>query len=108
MLSKPRYEDIAHHQLSAKQYEVLNDIRMFLRIPHQAQQILSAEKTPTLCLALPLYERMISMFKNLERARPKIAHAVRSARVYLEDYLALSRKTRAYGLAIGMFFLTSG
>jgi hypothetical protein len=100
MLSQEKYADIAHHQLSAKQYEVLNDIRTFLRIPHQAQQVLSAEKTPTLCFALPLYERMIEVFKNVERGRPKIAHAVRSARQYLENYLALSRKTRAYSLAI--------
>jgi hypothetical protein len=100
MLKKAGNEDIAHVALSDAQYKVLADIRMFLEVAHHAQQILSAEKTPTLSLALPLYERLIVTFKKLETKRPKIAHAVRSARLCIERYLTQGRKTRAYSLAI--------
>jgi hypothetical protein len=103
MLHKPQYEELAHLGLSHKQLEVLDDIRKFLLIPHTAQQILSAEKTPTLSLALPLYEQMIEMFKTLESKRPKIAHAVRAARQSIEDYLAKARMTRAYSVAISKY-----
>jgi hypothetical protein len=103
MLNKPEHEDIAHHQLSEKQYEVLDHIRSYLRVPHKAQELLSAEKTPTLCLALPLYEQLIDVLQHLELQLPKIAHAIRSSRRYLEKYLAMARRTRAYSLAVSTY-----
>ncbi|KAJ7704561.1 hypothetical protein B0H17DRAFT_1126873 [Mycena rosella] len=51
------------------------DIRRFLQVPHIVQEIVSAEKTPTLSLVLPMYEKLIL-------------------------YLGMSRRTRMYALTM--------
>jgi hypothetical protein len=73
------YEAIAHPALPSKQYKVLHDIRTFLWIAHAAQQLLFAEKIPTLSLALVLYKHMVVLFKTIEPImRSRIVHAARS------------------------------
>ena len=80
--------------------QVLADIRQFLYVPHLVQEILSAEKTPTLSIVLPMYEKLIVMLNDLKRKLPKLTHAI-SASVYkLNEYLGKSRKTKLYALAI--------
>ncbi|KAJ7809484.1 hypothetical protein B0H14DRAFT_3481457 [Mycena olivaceomarginata] len=43
-------------------------------IPHAFQQILSAEKTPTLGYALPAFEAMASKWEQLKNDRPELEH----------------------------------
>lgn len=81
---------------------VLDDIRTFLRVPHIVQEIVSAEKTPTLSIVLPIYEKLIVMLKNLQAQLPEIAHAIGASVEKLEEYLTYSRRTKIYALAMGI------
>jgi hypothetical protein len=103
-LMKPKHEDIAHHMLSDMALHILDDIRTFLRVPHIVQEIVSAEKTPTLSIVLPIYEKLIVMLKNIRSQLPEIAHAINASVEKLEEYLAYSRRTKIYALAMGIFF----
>ena len=51
----PKYDEIAHLALDDDTIRVLVDIRRFLYIPHVVQELVSAEKTPTLSIVLPMY-----------------------------------------------------
>lgn len=84
--------------------QVLGDVRRFLFIPHVVQEIVSAEKTPTLSVVLPLYEKLIIMLRDLKRELPKLAHAISASISKLDEYLGLSRRTKVYALAIGKYF----
>jgi hypothetical protein len=107
-LMKPKHQEISHHSLSEMALCVLDDIRTFLRVPHIVQEIVSAEKTPTLSIVLPIYEKLIVMLKNLQAQLPEIAHAINASMEKLEEYLAYSRRTKIYALAMGiLFFLVS-
>lgn len=93
-------EDFAHYKFSTAELLVISDIRQFLLIFYKVQQCVSAEKTPTLSIVLPLYEKVIIMLRNLARKLPQIAHAINESIKKLETYLAISRKTKMYALAM--------
>lgn len=82
---------------------VLQDIRRFLEIFHLVQEIVSAEKTPTLSVVLPLYEKLIVMLNDLAKELGEISHAIKASVEKLEEYLAVSRCTKIYSLAMGEF-----
>lgn len=65
------------------------------------QEIVSAEKTPTLSLVLPLYEKLIALLNKLKMQLPKLEHAISASLLKLEEYLAKSRQTKVYALAMG-------
>ncbi|KDQ05812.1 hypothetical protein BOTBODRAFT_84963, partial [Botryobasidium botryosum FD-172 SS1] len=99
-LSQPKHSAaIGNHTLYPAELRALNDIREFLSIPHTVQELLSAEKTPTLALAMPLYERLISMLKDLHNTLPLLSPAITASISKLEEYVLLSCKSRVYGLA---------
>ena len=80
--------------------QVLANIRQFLYVPHLVQEIVSAKKTLTLSIVLPMYEKLIVMLNDLKREFLKLAHVI-SASVYkLDEYLGKSCKTKLYALAI--------
>lgn len=93
--------DLEHYLLSAKELEVLQDIRQFLRAPHLVQELLSGEQTPTASRALPAYERLLDMLKLARAKYPKIAHGIDASILALEQYMRYTRQTRAYALAMG-------
>ncbi|PBK86818.1 hypothetical protein ARMGADRAFT_940038, partial [Armillaria gallica] len=51
--------ELQRHQLSNDKWTVLCLFHETLCVPHVFQQKLSAEKTPTLCDALPLFSTLI-------------------------------------------------
>ncbi|KAJ7181343.1 hypothetical protein C8R43DRAFT_870106, partial [Mycena crocata] len=104
-LKLEKNRDIAYHALSELELAVLRDIREFLQVFHLVQELVSAEKTPTLCIVLPLYERLIIMLRDLKRKIPKLSHAITASIRKLEEYLALSRRAPIYALAMGKFSL---
>ncbi|KDQ54439.1 hypothetical protein JAAARDRAFT_49389 [Jaapia argillacea MUCL 33604] len=59
--------------------EVLRDVTTFLNVPHKIQEVLSAEKTPTAPLALPLYEMLLYILKERQKELPRIAHIIAAA-----------------------------
>ncbi|KEP49154.1 HAT family dimerization protein [Rhizoctonia solani 123E] len=86
--------------LTHKQYEVLQDICSILSILNQAQELLSAEKTPTLALALPVYEALIQALDECTIKFPELAHAILRGKLKLEGYVTKARDLPVYALAI--------
>lgn len=84
--------------------QVLTDIRRFLQVLHLVQEIVSAEKTPTLSYVLPLYEQLLVMLKDLAKELPKLSLGINATIRKLEEYFNMSRRTRLYGLAMGKLF----
>jgi hypothetical protein len=77
---------------------------MFLNVFHSAQQIVSAEKTPTLSIVIPIYEKLITMLSNLKRHLPNLKHAISASIDKLEEYMGKARSTKMYVLAMCMSF----
>lgn len=69
------------------QYEVLQDICAIFSILDQAQELLSAEQTPTLALALPVYKALIQTLKDCTFKFPELHHAVTCGILKLESYI---------------------
>lgn len=104
------YKDHNEHLLDARldttQLKVLDEIRQFLAIPHAIQELVSAERTPTLPVALPAYEKLIRLLKLLKSKLPNIAHGIDAAIEKLDTYLAKTRRTRVYALALSKPFIS--
>ncbi|KAF5387624.1 hypothetical protein D9615_000715 [Tricholomella constricta] len=100
MLEKPQYTDIQDLLLNDTQLRVLSDIRQFLYVFHTVQEIVSADKTPTLSKVLPLYEKLIMVLQDLKRVIPNLTHVISASEGKLVEYLEMARKTRIYSLAM--------
>ena len=87
--------------LTDKTLDVLTDIREFLAIPHSVQEVLSSENTPTASLALPAYATLIEILKGAQTKLPRIAHGIQASINALKEYMAYTRQTRVYALAMG-------
>ncbi|KAF5372361.1 hypothetical protein D9615_009320 [Tricholomella constricta] len=92
--------DLSHHLFSDRQLNILRDIHQVLELPHAAQELLSAERTPTLSLSLPLYEILIEQWKLLQATIPELAQYIEVGIQKLEDYVGQARKTRIYAHAM--------
>jgi hypothetical protein len=90
--------------ISDKQHEVLEDICNVLSVLHHAQELLSAEKTPTLALALPVYEALIDGLQECisESKFPMLSYAIGCAVQKLETYVAKARDLPVYTLAMAI------
>lgn len=104
-MNKDRNTSIQHLELSSDDLEVLKDIREFLLIPHRTQELVSAEKTPTLSIAIPAYEKLLHLFKLFKATKPRIAHAVDASIEKLEGYLEKARKNPIYSIAMSVYDL---
>jgi hypothetical protein len=102
LLRRHKYREISYLALNRKQLQVLSHIRLFLQVAHAVQEVVSAEKTPTLSVVLPLYEDLIDMLKNMKNHLPLLSHSIKVSLAKLREYLKLSRKSFAYILAMGM------
>ncbi|KAJ7764184.1 hypothetical protein DFH07DRAFT_738399, partial [Mycena maculata] len=100
-LDDPKQDEIAWHRLSKDTLRALHDIRRFLQVPHLVQEIVSGEKTPTLSFALPLYEKLIVMLKDLRKDLDELSIGINGTIRKLEEYLNMSRRTKIYSLAMG-------
>ncbi|TFK59451.1 hypothetical protein BDN72DRAFT_746241, partial [Pluteus cervinus] len=95
------HEDLRHLLLTPTQRRVLQDICSFLDIFHAAQQLVSAEKTPTLSIVIPVYEQLLGMLQNAKRRLPNLAHAIDASHIKLQEYVHKTRSTPMYTLAMG-------
>ena len=102
-LNKAKQTEIAKHALSITDLEVLRDICKFLEIPHAVQELLSAEKTPTIPMTIPMYESLVEMYKLLQTSQPRLEPAISAAISKIQEYVQKSRKTRVYALAMSAF-----
>jgi hypothetical protein len=100
MLQRPEHSDIADLVLDDMDLQVLSDIRKFLNVFHTAQQIVSAEKTPTLSIVILIYERLISMLTDLKKHIPNLVYAIDASIDKLREYMEKARSTKMYVLAM--------
>jgi hypothetical protein len=89
-----------HHLFTSKQYKVLGHIHQILEIPHRCQELLTAEKTPTLSMALPTYEKLVELWKSLALAIPEMSHYIGLAVVKIMEYVSKGRRSKIYALAM--------
>jgi len=71
-----------------------------LEIPHKCQELLTAEKTPTLALALPMYEALVIMWKRLAKVIPELSHYIGLGIAKVMEYVSKGRQSRIYALAM--------
>lgn len=102
-LKRPNQEAIAHHRLRQVTLDLLQDIREFLQAPHLVQEILSAQKTPTLSMALPGYEKLLILLRLLKCKLWRIGHAIDASISKIEEYLMKARENNVYIVAMGKF-----
>ena len=69
-------------------------------MPHECQKFLSAEKTPTLSLALPVYETLVLLWKKLAKAIPELSHYIDLGVAKIMEYVSRGRRSRIYALAM--------
>jgi hypothetical protein len=67
------------------------------------QELVSTEKTPTLPVVLPAYEKLLHLFKLMKPHLPNITHGIDAAIEKLSVYFARTQKTRIYALALHLF-----
>lgn len=79
---------------------MLHHIHQILEIPHKCQELLSAEKTPTLSLALPAYEALVLLWKGLAKEIPELSHYIDLGVAKLMEYVSKGRRSRIYALAM--------
>ena len=87
--------DHTHHLFTSKQYEVLGHIHQILEIPHKCQELLAAEKTPTLSKALPTYEKLVELWKALALAIPELSHYIGLGVAKIMEYVSKGQIGRA-------------
>ncbi|KAG9093931.1 hypothetical protein FS749_013461 [Ceratobasidium sp. UAMH 11750] len=95
-------EDVQIPVLSHKQFEVLQDIVTVLRVAHNAQELLSAEKTLTLSLAFPVYEAVVEAWEQLCIAVPELSHAVTCGISKIQGYVSRTQSAPVHPLAMAI------
>ncbi|KAG8794220.1 hypothetical protein FRC12_000167 [Ceratobasidium sp. 428] len=88
--------------LSRKQAEVLEDICSVLSILHNAQELLSAERTPTVALALPVYETLLVTLSQIRATFPELGHAITRGIDKLKGYISKTHSIPLYALAMAV------
>ncbi|EJF59222.1 hypothetical protein DICSQDRAFT_65365 [Dichomitus squalens LYAD-421 SS1] len=96
----PSRADLSKYLLMANDRAVLADIYQVLEVAHQAQQLVSSERTPTLALVLPAYELLVDSWKQLRIQLPPLAHLITLGVEKIEEYMMKSRMSRMYSLAM--------
>jgi hypothetical protein len=99
-IHQPKHHELTKHELDNVQQKALCDVCEWLRILHSVQELVSAEKTPTLSVVLPLYEQLIGMLKKMVRILPKIAHTILFSMEKLEEYMMYSCQSCVYAIAM--------
>ncbi|KAJ2927910.1 hypothetical protein H1R20_g9190, partial [Candolleomyces eurysporus] len=95
--------DIEHFSdfaMTEAEIKVLTDVHQVLEVAHKAQELLSAEKTPTLSIAFPAYEIVVEKWKALRETIPELSFAIDAGIQKIEEYMGEGRKSRIYAHAM--------
>ncbi|KAF8754797.1 hAT family C-terminal dimerization region [Rhizoctonia solani] len=82
------------------EFKVLQDILTCLNVPHQAQELLSAEKTPTLSLAFPVYNQLTCSWRQVGAQLGAFEHAIECGIAKIQEYIAKSRSSPIHIVAM--------
>jgi len=100
MFKDDKYANLRELLLTEVQLRVLKDVREFLNVFHTIQQVVSADKTPTLSTVIPLYEQLIGFLETLKRQKPGISHMIQASIDKLKEYREKSKRSNSYTLAM--------
>ncbi|KAF8151387.1 hypothetical protein B0H34DRAFT_784669 [Crassisporium funariophilum] len=100
LLHKPKYASLISHLFTKTEWQVLNDIHHVLEEPHGTQELLSAEKTPTLSIALPAFELLVDSWLNLQKTIPELSHFIGVGIAKIQEYVIKCRQSRIFALAM--------
>ncbi|KAI5896313.1 uncharacterized protein SCHCODRAFT_01093448 [Schizophyllum commune H4-8] len=76
------------------------ELEQLQKVPHAFQQILSGEKTPTLCNAIPSFERMARRWEQLKTELPGMSSVIDRGLDKLEEYRDKTDVVPAYVMAM--------
>jgi len=79
---------------------VLDHIRAVTSVPHDAQESLSSEHTPTLSYSLPFYHSIVDDWEHLEQVYPLLSPFIKIGIRKVEEYVNKSKLSRTYLLAV--------
>ncbi|KAK7000830.1 ribonuclease H-like domain-containing protein [Favolaschia claudopus] len=92
-LKHPKQAAIAHQAFTDEQFQVLSDIQTILYVPHVAQELLSAEKTPTISMAIPAFEAVLAGWLNLQKTMPELSYFIGCGIAKIQEYVNKGRKS---------------
>ncbi|KAF9641828.1 hypothetical protein BDM02DRAFT_3061842, partial [Thelephora ganbajun] len=84
---------------SAAEVCVLDHIRDVMSVPHDAQESLSSDRTPTLSYSLPFYHSIIDEWEHLKKVYPLLSPLIEIGINKVESYINKSKLSRTYLLA---------
>ena len=87
------------------EYEALHHIHQILKIPHICQELLAAERMPTLTLTLPTYKAPLLLWKELAKSIPEISHYIGLGIVKVMEYVSKGQQSHIYALAMSTWHL---
>lgn len=61
---------------------------------------MSAQKTPTLCDAIPAYEILLCAFREAKTVLPRLSEAIDECIRKIEEYMNIERRKPIYALSI--------
>jgi len=71
-----------------------------MSVPHDAQEALSSDHTPTLSYSLPFYHSIIDDWEHMKGVYPLLAPFIGIGINKVEVYISKSKLSRTYSLAI--------
>ncbi|KAG8690341.1 hypothetical protein FRC11_012289 [Ceratobasidium sp. 423] len=86
--------------MSDLEFKVLQDILTCLNVPHQVQELLSAEQTPTLSLAFPVYDRLIHSWRQVGTQLCAFGYAIECGIAKIQEYITKSRSSPIHIVAM--------
>ncbi|KIO18794.1 hypothetical protein M407DRAFT_83547 [Tulasnella calospora MUT 4182] len=93
---------LTKHLMGDTELTVLVDVIQVLEGAHAVQQVLSAEKTPTLSNALPAYALLINYWTGLSRSIPQLSYIMDVGIAKIKDYIDQSRSSKIHVLAMAV------
>lgn len=95
-----KYKDIRPHLLSKSEQDALLAILGVIETPHNAQELMLSEKTPTLSIALPTYELLCEIWEMQKVKTPYMRPFICTGLDKLREYVLISRSNKVYALAM--------
>jgi len=81
---------------------VLTDLHEILKLPHATQELLSAEKTPTLFFTLPAFKILVDSLLQKQKVIPKLLHFIGVGISKIIKYLRKCRQSQIYALVLSL------
>ncbi|KAF9506831.1 hypothetical protein BS47DRAFT_1321642, partial [Hydnum rufescens UP504] len=96
-----KYRDSTAKNLTDAKWKILGDVVGILSYPHDIQQLMSGEATPSLTGVLPTFQGLQNRWEVLlSTIAPTQKHYILAAMEWLNKYHEKARKTPAYVMAM--------